>query len=618
MEFSYSIPVMSSLKIELNKYPEMFYRILKKKGEISRLQKLKHLGVLQNVFMEMQHTRWDYTVTMLYLIQQLGEAKIEGLSAKKKIEGLCLSGRDMMQLLALVTNIGHLPGTFAVEKGTMRYLVTHGDIAKELCKLVNLSEAEFKKIDYLNLNKLLLLVKLQLWLDDSIKINDHEKEIIKVVKILSNEIFLSRPKTEHRKNIQEYFNFIRRISYQLLDCECANIPIRIDYREFINQFSKFSINMEERRAISNLIDYYTCIIYKRIYHSNQACKAVAVWADEVLETLQSKNDVFEIMKKWLGSSELNDVARISCYDVKQVFSCTLPHKFGVNFLTELLRDSQVDKLEMEVAKLLESKKILILYISGLKDPISENSSPGELLFHVYSDKTDRTDKFECWRTIALMLVWAYRQFKSSWGVGLIAKAAMESILHLLAPNTEVIVTLAPNEFFEDKDFNLFVPEDKVKILHASEREKLSQIFRHKEIAGWDAAFKEQFHECKVLEKITKKTWENPQRGLGQYWVILPGRIKFIERSPRRDICEFDGALLTIKKRRRISEMTLLLLEAKSGRRSSKFTGKKDLQESLTKLGINQLSKIRRIKKDAYGEITLLPAPLNDRILNDVF
>jgi len=108
--------------------------------------------------------------------------------------------------------------------------------------------------------------------------------------------------------------------------------------------------------------------------------------------------------------------------------------------------------------------------------------------------------------------------------------------------------------------------------------------------------------------MIKKKWPKPRRGLAQYLIMLPGRIKFIDQSTQRDICEFDGALLTIKKRKQISEMILFLLEAKSGKRNSKFAGKKDLRKNLDKLGIDQLSKVRKIKKDAYVEITLLPTP----------
>jgi len=605
MEFSYSIPLLGLLKIELVGYPETFYYLLEEKGEISRLQKLKHLGILQNVFMGMRHTRWDYAVTMLYLIQLLSGAKLEGLSTKKKVGKLYLSGRDMMQLLALANNIGHLPGTFAVEKGTMRYLITHKVIARKFCKSANLSEANFKKIDYLNLNKLFLLFKLRSWLDD-IEVNDHEREVIEAVKILSNEIFLSQPKTEHMKKIQDYFNFIRRISYQLLDCLYVNLPIQIDYREFISQFSKFRINKEEMQRIYKLTDHYACIVYKEIYHSDRACKAVVVWADEVFKSLAKQNNALKVVKKWLEDSELSNVARSPCYDVKQVFSCILPYKSIINFLTKSFQDVGVDELETEVAELLRSKKVLILYVPGLKDPISEESSPGELLFRVYSDKTNGTDKYESWKTLALILVWVCRRFRNSWGVGLIIKAAMESILHLLAPNTEIVVTLAPDEFFESKGFSLLVSEDKVKLFNVTQGKEALQIVRRKEAASWDTALREQFHECKVLEKITKKTWENPQRGLGQYRVILPGRIKFINRSLHQDVCEFDGALLTIKNRKqKISEMTLFFIEAKSGKKSSKFAGKKNLQNSLAKLGIDQLSKVRRINKDAYAEITLL-------------
>ena len=438
--------------------------------------------------------------------------------------------------------------------------------------------------------------------------NDDEKKVIKMVKALAYQMFLSQPKTEHEKKIRGYFNLVRRVSYQLLDCLYVKLPIRIDYNEFVGQLSKFLMRKEEVETISEFIDHYTRIVYKQIYHSNKARTAVALWADAVFKNLAERGGALEIVKGWLKSSEFSDVAQNPCYDLQRVFSCILPNKLGINFLTESFQNSQVDRLEIEAKNMLgPTKKVLVLYIPGLKDPISEDSAASELLFEVYSDKINRAS--ESWKTLALTLVWIHRHFKNSWGTGLIVKTAMESILHLLAPKSdlEVATTLAPNEFFKDEELNLIVPEDKVKTFRASQREEALQMFRQREVPTWDTALKEQFHECRFLRAVAKKIWKKPCTGLGQYVVLLPGRIKFCNQQGKQDICEFDGALLTItKKRKRISEMILVLLEAKSGRRNSKFTAKKNLQDSLAKLEIDRLSKVRRIKKDAYVEITLLP------------
>ena len=123
MKFQHNIPNVGAVKLILDGRPARLYKIMREKGEINRLNKLLHLGVIQDQFPGMRHTRLDYTMTMLYLTHRLKKARREGLSPESRVGSIRLSGRDTLQILALISNIGHLPGTFAVEKGVMRFIV---------------------------------------------------------------------------------------------------------------------------------------------------------------------------------------------------------------------------------------------------------------------------------------------------------------------------------------------------------------------------------------------------------------------------------------------------------------------------------------------------------------
>lgn len=604
MKFTYSIPLIGSVEIELKGYPEKFYLFLEKKGEVKRLQRLDHLGVLQDVFMGMRHTRWDYTVAMLYLIQQFSRSKLEGLSAGKKINNLNLSGRDMMQLLALTSNIGHIPGTFGVEKGIMRYLVSHNNTIQKLINIANLpNNDDFNKIDYINLNKLFMLVKLEIWISDTRK--DRVKNLLTAIKKLGYEWLISGPKTEHRKKIHEYFNFIRRVSYQLFDCLYANLPLKIDYIKFINQLPKLLLRKKQLNTIIELTDHYTRIIYKQIYHSDKACEAIVNWTDEVHKYLAKQNNALEIIKKWLNSEKLSDIHIKPLYNTKEVFSCTLPHKFGVNFLIDSFKNSQVERFEINMMKLLKRKKVLILYVPRLKDPISETSEAGDLLFKIYANKGDSNG--DNLPALGLVLVWIYMQFRGELGVGVFAKAVMEKILQLLSPvgNLEAVVELSPNEFYKD-EYN-FLIEDRIQILSAGQRKEILDNLLRKENTTWESELKEQFAECKVLKDFTRKKWGKPHRGIGQYWIIVPGRLKYIVRNGRQNKCEFDGALLRVTtKKSKVSKMNLYLIEVKTGRSTSSFQAKTELERKLKKLKIENKVKIRKFqKKNAYAEIRLV-------------
>jgi len=117
----------------------------------------------------------------------------------------------------------------------------------------------------------------------------------------------------------------------------------------------------------------------------------------------------------------------------------------------------------------------------------------------------------------------------------------------------------------------------------------------------------------VLPKLTQAGWDNePHSFTGsvsrftQLIALIPRRICI--RKEKQDLCEFDGAMFSIKgKRRSISRMNLFLLEAKSGRTISKNEARKQIQKKLKRLG--GLYKQGRVfnlsRRSAYAMIDLV-------------
>src|SRR5713226_1789390 len=96
------------------------YEALESSGEVDRLRQLDHLGALTIVFPGMVHSRWDYAMTAAYLA---GAMKPRDTSANLKVGSLPeMSYREAAQWIVLLNNVGHLPGTFATEKGVLRFL----------------------------------------------------------------------------------------------------------------------------------------------------------------------------------------------------------------------------------------------------------------------------------------------------------------------------------------------------------------------------------------------------------------------------------------------------------------------------------------------------------------
>ena len=607
MKIRYSIPLVGSVSIELGEYPAQFYQLLTENSEIERQKNLYHLGVLQDVFIGMHHTRWDYTMTMLYLINQLTISRLEGLTCEKKIDNHTLSGRDIMQLLALSSNLGHVPGTFAVEKGITRYLIEHEEVKDMLCNFAEVKMNGKNKIDYVSLSKLLKLVKLELWSKNE-KLSESDIKLLLLVKKFCLELHFSKDHKKVRKNIYDYFLFTRRVSYHLLDCLYVNLPLQVDYSSFISQIPHTFLKRDQLRSIDGLTDVYTQIIYKEIYHSTEACNSIVNWANGVYHHLLNCENVFEIIKEWLGKAKLEEIIEAPSDERKEIFSCFLPHTFEASFLTNAFIDSQVDKLELETSKVIKGIQTLMMYIPGLKDPILGSSEAGDLVFKAYSAKNDSNRRILT--HLALIVVWIYRGFKSETGVGLITKTLLERILQYVTAdsNLEVSIDLIPSEFIKGE--YCFSEIDSIQILSAGQRKDVCNDILHKANPAWSAGLKNQLAECKVLKALAKRKWKPPKKGISQYWIIAPGRVRFIDIAKRTDKCEFDGALLNISaKKNKISDMVLYLTESKAGRTASKNDAIRDLREKLNKINSISDCSIKAVtrkilKKNAYAEIHL--------------
>ena len=71
ISFKHVIPHVGPTEIHLYTPVDRVYRLLDECKEISRLKGLRHLGALSHALPGTRHTRWDYTVALLYYAQSL-------------------------------------------------------------------------------------------------------------------------------------------------------------------------------------------------------------------------------------------------------------------------------------------------------------------------------------------------------------------------------------------------------------------------------------------------------------------------------------------------------------------------------------------------------------------
>jgi hypothetical protein len=605
MEMTHNIPSLGRVDIQLGEYPTFLYKFLKQRGEVDRLTNLLHIGMLETCFPGMRHTRWDYTFAGLYVVDCLTTV-VEGLTVNKRVNNKEISGRDMTQLMILASNIGHLPGTFIVEKGILRALLI-GEHLHKLLKKAGLPKST--PVDYTTLNKVIGLIRLKEWISEIEKDGTSKTALDITYYLLSAQFFRDKGK-QHFQKIKSYYRFSRRAAYQILDSLYVSLPYTIQYEKLIKKPPSRSPFSDEWSQMVDLLDDYTRIIYDNIYHSESSRKVIAPYSNKIFEYFKGmKNPINEL----LHLVTYSELPEIISYDIKDkydhIVQVSIPHVFPLSFFTENICSNGVDELELELVGIDPQLRPSFLYIPGLKDELGDDNSNGELRFDICI--SNNSDKRQRHKALAIVLLWAHK-FAHDWGSGTLYKGIMSGILEQACGNHKLVVKIevAPNEVFTNKfiDENdlVLVPEDKIMLLRSNEKTNIHRAIKFKNNKNLDKSMKAKYHECKCLFQLALRKWVHPERGYGIYHLIIPGRVRFVDVENDKDVCEFDGVFLSIIKKRKKIRSRLFLLEAKSGRSRSQYQAKSELLKALGRLKGQYLQGrvFSLLKSNAYAEIRL--------------
>lgn len=211
-------------------------------GEIARLERLNHIGALSYTFPGISHTRWDYTVSMLYVVTRLrklvtgsefslGEAKFSSMAAA-------------LQCLALLSNIGHLPGTYCVEKGIARFLLGRNRASPSDClfeialgadlstigQVVEGANGYLRENDYLALSRLCAIIKLTTKFRGKAAVPKWLAEDFFVPFIIRN----LRSDDPRWSELDEFFDASRRLAYLNRDSTLIHSPVTVGLSPLIS------------------------------------------------------------------------------------------------------------------------------------------------------------------------------------------------------------------------------------------------------------------------------------------------------------------------------------------------------------------------------------------------
>jgi hypothetical protein len=232
-EIEYQIPRLGNLTATLYPAADIAYRVLESGQHLTRMKANPQLGVIRNVYEGAHHTRWEYVVTQLFLIDLLKkEPSVSGLGLSNnepRIRGLEVSGADILQVWVLLLNAGHLYGTFATERALLIRLKKDRKLARIfLSGLPHDDDVKSFFEETLHLEDAYRVHELiSFFLLERLK-RRFKKNIQLLVDILKQFKFDPKAGVERRRRLKLLFRRIRQVSYLFLDSQYGPVPISFE------------------------------------------------------------------------------------------------------------------------------------------------------------------------------------------------------------------------------------------------------------------------------------------------------------------------------------------------------------------------------------------------------
>ena len=383
----YHIPGLGELKADLYENSSDAYYLLKEKGHVDRLKKIDQLGVIRKVYEGLHHSRWEYVMMQLVILNRLNindsdtgnkPAKGLGLGTDEIINSRKTTYHEIIQMWIMLLNMGHLPGTFSSEKALLKCIKEDSELKKCLKESLPNEEIEsyFEEIvdkeNIYDLHKVLSFLYLY-------KHEDHNPELVRYL-IKINELFCFGPHvidryTDSNKKdleikldyIKQIFNKIRQISYIYLDSKYGPIPFSFDLECILINLSEYidRLFIDNNSSLSQSINDFDKFLSSAIYQSEESLLAQGFHVRIVTKRIKRKcetEEIYEIANlikflkddkcfyynyNYADDLDLNSKIKCSIYAKDQDLLAFLGGEFSFDRYENILNFEYEDRLNIE-------------------------------------------------------------------------------------------------------------------------------------------------------------------------------------------------------------------------------------------------------------------------------
>lgn len=312
------VPIFGKIEVGLQKESQTVYRCYIK--HINRLKEVDHLGVLHYFLKIPRYTRYDYVMTMLYLIEKAIQSKSIKNNTLKLSEASFTNVEEFLKSWCLIYCIGHFQMTFTAEHAFLRFLVEEKKEKEFLDDLKNrifnseifqnedenvknhlysTIEDKIKNQEVMEVYKIFSLLKT---MDKTSCLGKHKDQIRELLKItiLKKDYLQYLDKNIDRRiklgKIIDYFEIIRKLSFTILDGYVSQEYLKVNPFVIIENLDKFMEKNDYNGLLNDINKFYSADIYisqESAYYHHRARKSIneeKIFKDNINELI---DDIIE-------------------------------------------------------------------------------------------------------------------------------------------------------------------------------------------------------------------------------------------------------------------------------------------------------------------------------------
>ena len=589
IEVQHFIPQLGNVLGLLHDESARAFDEVQRNGELDRLKRIEQLGAVPRANSWASHTRWDYICLCLHITRLLSETQARGMNARVRITNKreISSRHELIQLWAILLNVGHLKWTFSTEKLLMQQLnrddrnggIKRDELLDGLPESVRdwASETIASEAQY-RFHQVLALYRIGRW-----PISASTKSLF--IDAVENYC-ISGTGSEGLVRSKELFRKVRRLAFLFLDSEFTPSTLSLRLPQLLTnplELSRLvapgSISGDE---LSGLEDHLT----KSVYLSREALEHTAQTYWPMREQIRNQFEVDPIQAviEQLAAPE-NEVGKNHLWNLRATGRVVAPLPSFP--LVDRIRDPTDARLNIqaaaEYAKRTRSKNFYVSYEVDARKSV--------LVVQTHALKDDPAGGVA---SIAYFL----EHLEATTGL-LDIEGSLASFINLfeVGPQADAIMTQAVSLMFPGSTlWEWGSPVDRVRTLTGSPEVAESLM---KALPSFAVLEKPRRHEIECCQDST--------RGLSPNFAIWSAAPLIGYSEDGKSLVEFDGLALFVDKAR--NDLVLTISEAKRINRRAESSAKSSLAAKFRKIrrasdARPMSTRVRRLGKGAYASRNL--------------